>query len=351
MTSAAASHMSLPAALPHPYGLPQSYGDPALEQAAMREGAIVVARSARGRMTFEGAKAAEVLTGLVTNDVLALSPGLGQYAAALTPKGKILADVRIFARETDLLVDVPPLAWVGWHDMIRKYVNPRLARYAAVTDSTVQWAVYGPRAGAVVAASTGADAAALEALAPYAHLSVPRGDGAVMIVRVPETSFAGYELIAPAALQPSLADALIESGAVRAGADAVDALRIEAGRPEWGIDMDETTLPQEANFDELHAISYTKGCYTGQETVARVHFRGHVNRMLRGLRFDESRTVMRGASLVDASGNTAGDVRSVGHSSSHGGIALAMVRREVEPGTLLHVNDAPVSVVKLPFGS
>jgi folate-binding protein YgfZ len=331
--------------------LPATYGDPAREQTAMREGAILVARSARGRMTFEGAKAAEVLTGLVTNDVHALSPGLGQYAAALTPKGKILADVRIFARETDLLVDVPPLAWVGWYDMIRKYVNPRLARYAAITDSTAQWAVYGPRAGAVIAASVGIDPATLDGLAPYAHVSVPRGEVAVMIVRVPETPFAGFELIGPAALQPSLPDALLAAGAVRAGAEAVDALRIEAGRPEWGIDMDETTLPQEANFDDLHAISYTKGCYTGQETVARVHFRGHVNRMLRGLRFDESRPVMRGASLVDASGNTVGDVRSVGRSSCHGGIALAMVRREVEPETTLHANEVPVSVVRLPFGS
>jgi len=111
--------------------------------------------------------------------------------------------------------------------------------------------------------------------------------------------------------------------------------RIESGRPQWGADMDDSTLPQEANFDELGAISYTKGCYIGQETVARVHFRGHVNRFLRRLRFVSRPAPPKGAELLDESGKVIGDIRSVALSPRYGGVALGMVRREVTPGTTL----------------
>ena len=111
--------------------------------------------------------------------------------------------------------------------------------------------------------------------------------------------------------------------------------RIESGRPQWGSDMDDSTLPQEANLDELGAISYTKGCYIGQETVARVHFRGHVNRTLRRLRFVTRPAPLKGAELVDETGKVIGDIRSVALSPRYGGVALGMVRREVQPGTTL----------------
>ena len=125
----------------------------------------------------------------------------------------------------------------------------------------------------------------------------------------------------------------VAAGATPAGLGAWEIARVEAGRPEWGIDIDDTTIPQEANFDELDAISYTKGCYIGQEVVARVHFRGHVNRHLRGLRAGERRDAPpTGAQLIDDSGNHVGDVRSSVASPRLGGIAIGMVRREVEPG-------------------
>jgi tRNA-modifying protein YgfZ len=121
--------------------------------------------------------------------------------------------------------------------------------------------------------------------------------------------------------------------------------------------MDEATIPQEANFDELHAISYTKGCYVGQETVARVHFRGHVNRLLRGLMVLNG-AAPRGAALMDTQAKPIGDVRSTVQSPRLGSIALAMVRREIEPGTTVDVvteSDAgqrsatSAQVVRLPF--
>jgi folate-binding protein YgfZ len=100
--------------------------------------------------------------------------------------------------------------------------------------------------------------------------------------------------------------------------------------------MNDSTIPQEANFDALGAISYTKGCYTGQETVARVHFRGHVNRFLRRLHFVSASVPPTSAELVNDAGEVVGDVRSVALSPRHGGVAIAMVRREVAPGATLH---------------
>jgi len=146
---------------------------------------------------------------------------------------------------------------------------------------------------------------------------------------------------------------LTSAGARAASAAAWEVARIEAGRPEWGLDMDDATIPQEANFDELGAISYTKGCYTGQETVARVHFRGHVNRHLRHLHFAGGVPAPRGATLVDEGGKPVGDVRSGTVSPRAGAIAMAMVRREVPDGARVLARweggEAAATVAPLPY--
>lgn len=332
------------------------YGDAAEEYAALRAGAMLVDRSARGRLRIHGPKASELVTGLVTNDVSALSPGQGCYAAALTPKGKIVADLRIFALRDALLIDSPPRAREGWLAMVRKYINPRVARVDDESASTRQLGVFGARARLALATATGLDPEQLGALPRYGHVALDLPAGAI-IARVPDLELEGYEIIVPESAFEPLWERLLTEGATPAGLAAWDIARIEAGRPEWGIDIDDTTIPQEANFDELHAISYTKGCYVGQETVARVHFRGHVNRVLRGLMVPHG-PVVRGATLSDAQGKPVGDVRSTAISPRLGAIALAMVRREIEPGTTVDVifqsdtveRDAvPAQVVRLPF--
>jgi folate-binding protein YgfZ len=135
---------------------------------------------------------------------------------------------------------------------------------------------------------------------------------------------------------------------VPATEEALDIARIEAGRPVIGRDMDENTLAQEVDMDRLGAISYNKGCYTGQETVARVHFRGHVNRRLRGLRFT-SDPVSSGTELHDSEGKVIGTVRSAARSPRLGAIALALVRRELEPGDTVTADGHQATVVELPF--
>lgn len=338
-----------------------AYGSVAAEYEALHSRAALFDRSHRGRLQLFGERAAEMAAGLVTNDVAGLAPGQGCYAAALTAKGKIVADVRVFVEEGSVLTDSPPRAAEAWLTMVRKYVNPRLSPHADATATLRDIGVFGVNARHVMSSITGVPSPALAALAPYAHVTVDINGSRAIVACVPELGVDGYELILPAEAFPALWQRAVEAGATPAGLEAWEIARVEAGRPEWGIDMDDSTIPQEANFDELHAISYTKGCYVGQETVARVHFRGHVNRYLRGVRAEGTEPLPRGATLHDDSGAQVGDVRSAVRSPMLGSIALAMIRREVEAGATLmarwSTNDAndgvlaerKVEVLTLPF--
>src|SRR6185312_16563003 len=201
--------------------------------------------------------------------------------------------------------------------------------------------IFGMRARRVTAAITGISSDTLAALAPYAHLPLPAMADTAFVARVPDLELEGYEIIVPADARDDAWHRAEDAGATRTGLLAFEIARIEAGRPEWGLDMDETTIPQEANFDELHAISYTKGCYVGQEVVARVHFRGHVNRHLRGIRCGHHEPPLEHAALLDDAGKQVGDVRTSALSPRLGAIALAMVRREIAPGATLRVQWPP----------
>jgi len=299
-------------------------------------------RSGRMRMTFDGDQAKTALGGLLTNDVVALKPGDGQRAVALTPKGRVIALCRVFDRGSDVLVDCDAAAGEGFAAMIRKFVNPRLSKHTLISGTTGCIAVHGDGAAALVVTALGADAATatantLETLAPLGGRWVGEGDDAVWIVRSIDLSVPGFDLFASRARVDAVRAAL-EALAVRgATADEVRVHRIEAGLPEWGVEMDGETIPQEAVLDDLGAISFTKGCYTGQEVVARIHFRGHVNRHLRWLASESP--LRAGARVIDANGAEVGDVRSAVVSPSRGPLAMAMVRREVEPGTTVTVKD------------
>lgn len=305
------------------------------EYSALNNGALFFDRSDRMRMRISGEKAAGLVTGMVTNDVSGLNPGEGQYAAALTPKGKIVADIRIFALEGALLIDTSAAAAPGWKEMVRKYVNPRVAPYHDVTLEMSDLGIFGGSARTMTSRATLIDERDLAALPVYGHLDATFGDVTITVARVPEIDFDGFEIFVPAMAATDLRGKLLSLGVAAGTHETWEIARIESGRPQWGIDMDESTLPQEANFDELGAISYTKGCYIGQETVARVHFRGHVNRFLRRLRFVTRPAPPRGAALIDETGKAIGDVRSVALSPRFGGVGLGMVRREIPPGTTL----------------
>lgn len=290
---------------------------------------LITDRSSRLRMTFSGDKAKEALGGLVTNDVAGLAPGQGQRAAALTAKGRIIAVLRVFDRGEDLLVDVERESADAFLAMIRKYVNPRLAKYADVSEQISCLGVYGDHAAHAVGGQVGALPVDLESLPPFGMWR--SADGAVAVVRSAEFSVPGFDLFAAPERIAELTATLESEGAVHAKAEELERARIEAGVPRFGVEMDGETLPQEANLDTLGAISFTKGCYTGQEVVARIHFRGHVNRHLRWLRSPEPLTP--GAAVLDADGKEVGDVRSATVTADGGPLAIAMLRREVAPGS------------------
>jgi folate-binding protein YgfZ len=313
--------------------------------------AVFVDRSDRLRMRFAGAKAREVLNGLITNDVSALPPGRGLYGAALTPKGKVIADVRIFVRADEVFVDVGANAAPGWSAMIRKFVNPRLSKYDDVSQQVGDVGVFGRTALEIVQAVF--PEAAVAELPQYSHVPASSNPDSLWVARVPDYGVDGYEVFGPPADLDAVRQKLSEAGAVEVSQDALHFARIEAGRPEWGVDMDDSALAQEVDMDRLSAISYNKGCYTGQETVARVHFRGHVNRLLRGLRVASDTVPPPGTELQDADGKVVGTIRSGALSPRFGAIALGLVRREVEPGTNLRTavaaGEIDATVVELPF--
>jgi len=300
----------------------------------LRGDAVLVDRSARLRMIFSGEKSKEALGGLVTNDVAFLKPGVAQRSLALTPKGRVIAMLRVIDRGSDLLVDCEASAGEGFASMIKKFVNPRLAKHEVVTERTDCIGVYGPRASIAVATAIGVDHAALDAIAPLHWLANANG---VIALRSDELG-GGFDLIGERDAMSTVRSALATAGLTELDEVALEIAQLEAGIPRFGIEMDAETIPQEANLDALGAISFNKGCYTGQEVVARIHFRGHVNRHLRRLRAVSP--LAKGDVVVDSTGKEVGDVRSAVVSPALGPIAIAMIRREVEAGTRVQVRHA-----------
>ena len=317
----------------------------------------MVERGDRMRMTFAGEKAKEALGGLVTNDVIALREGTGHRAAALTPKGRVIALCRVFDRGADLLVDCDAAAGEGFTAMIRKFVNPRLARYVVVTEATDCLGVHGGDAARVLARAlsggagddgvagatrapgaasiTEADVGRLDALGAFDGFLAGDDESKCYVIRSVDLSAPGFEVFGARARVAEVRAALIAAGTRLASPEEVKALRVEAGLPEWGAEMDIETIPQEAVLDDLGAISFSKGCYTGQEVVARIHFRGHVNRQLRLL--TSAAPLAVGARVIDAAGSDVGDVRTSVVSATRGALAIAMVRREVPLGSEVSV--------------
>lgn len=316
---------------------------------AFQEGAALVDLASRGRMRFSGGGAQGALNGLLTCDVAALTPGHGSYGVALTNKGKVLADLWVFAMDDSWVVETSAATWETWKQLVAKYINPRLAKRTDETATTSSFAIAGPGAASIAARIAGVETPALEELAPYAH----RSAGSVNVARIPDFGVAAFRIAVTD--EGATRARAIDEGARLVGPDAVEALRIEAGRPVYGVDMDDSTIPQEANLDALGAISYTKGCYTGQEVVARLRFRGHVNRRLMGLRVDGPVAPPRGAILISGEGKESGEIRSTVVSPRFGAIAIGMVRREVAAGDRVTVRHGEAQfsaeVTPLPFGS
>ena len=282
-------------------------------------------RPGRAVLQLDGAEAAEFLQGQVSNDVESLEPGSGCYAVLLDHKGKLRADMRVLALAPDrLLVDADAAGRAVLAHTFTTYSLGRDVRITDLTDERTVLSLIGPRSRERL------DAAPAET----EHASVEGAHGLYVSTDL------GVDVIVDAArldaareLAPAVSD------------DAAEGVRIESGRPRLGMDMGSNTIPQEAGLND-RAVSFTKGCYVGQETVARLYYRGKPNRHLRGLELSDP--VEPGAPIVLGE-KEVGTVGSACVSPRLGPIALALVRREAAPGDAVVVGGVAATVVELPF--
>ncbi len=290
-------------------------------------------RSDRAKFLVRGSEAADFLQGQVSNDVEALEPGEGCYATILTVKGKLRTDLRILRGKDIGAHPAEPGASAGWffldteaighavlRHMLETYSLGRDVQHEDLTATRALVSLIGPAARATLEVEPPAEEHAFVEGEHGLYVSTDLG---VDVIGAP-----GLDLGVPAVSQ-----------------DVAECVRIESGRPRLGYDMDAETMPQEAGINE-RAVSFSKGCYVGQETVARLHYRGRPNRHLRGLRLPEP--VERGTEIV-LGDKVVGRVASTCVSPRFGPIALALVRREAEPGASVSVNGATAELVGLPF--
>lgn len=302
----------------------------------LREECGLLDRSERGKLLVKGVEAAEYLQGQLTNEVEGLAPGEGRYAALLDRKGHIQADMRVLRLAPgEAWLDTGPEA-LG---VVRRHLETyKIGRQVEVADVTAERAILsliGPRS---------AEIAATAALPEHASEAATAGGVECLAVG----TAGGIDLIAAAADAERLREALLAAGAAEVSAEAAEVLRIEAGRPRFGAEMSAETMPAEAGIVE-RAVDFEKGCYIGQEPVARLHYRGKPNRRLRGLEL--SAPAEPGAPLRLGK-KEVGRIGGACVSPARGPIALAIVRREAEPGAELSVGEdgTTARVVDLPFG-
>ena len=316
-------------------------------QAAL-DSAAVALRPDRARVRVTGRDPVAMLQGILTNSVPeaagpsgpGVTGGAARYAAVLTPKGRMITDLRVVRgpREEDgLLLEVPAAALQGLLAHLAMYVPPRLARTADVTDLTGSLTVAGPGAAALLSREglgLRVETGELPALAEGEWRWVDGGGAGVLVIGSGDLSTPAFDIVADRATGEALAARLLEAGAAQLTLAELDILRVEAGRPAWGTELDQETLPPEAGIDS-RAIDHTKGCYTGQEVIVRIRDRGHVNRRLCGLRLGGAALPERGTELwTEARDRPVGVVTTAVTSlRAGGGLALGYLRREVEvPG-------------------
>ena len=298
----------------------------AADYRALTEQVGLVDRSERGKLALTGAEAKEFLHGQVTNDVEALVPGRGCYAAFLTHKGKMLGDLRILDLGGELFLDTERSALQELFNMIRRY---KLGRDVELHKRTVERGLL---------SLVGPGARALVPVGPDEH------DNARFELGVAVATDVGVDVICDAERIGEVKAAL---GVPEVSEAAAEIVRVESGRPRYGVDLDDSVIPQEAGLNE-RAVNFEKGCYVGQETVARLFYRGKPNRHLRGLRL--SAPVASGEALRLGE-REVGKVGSSVVSPANGPIALALVRREAAPGDTVTVGESGVTAVveALPF--
>jgi folate-binding protein YgfZ len=310
------------------------------EWRALESGAVVVRRDDSAALRLTGTGRVACLQGLVTCDVVKPGDGTRLFGALLTNKGMIVAPLWIARLEDQIVIELPAEAAPAVMDILVRSLPPRLCRAEDISPTHAAIGVYGARADEVLGRVLGqVPPAGGAAVASWAN-------GRAVVAASVARGTAGWDVVLPVARARAFADDLLANGAVSGGAALLEVCRIEAGIPRLGAEIDDRTLPQEVRCEELGAISYTKGCYLGQETVARIHFRGHANRRLAALALDRAPPRAPLALLQDGRG--VGRLTSAAWSNAvDAWIGLGVVRREIEDGASLQLDAGGEATLRL----
>jgi folate-binding protein YgfZ len=330
------------------------------EYHALRKTAGLVDRSSRGRLVVAGADRRTYLQGLLTNDIAALAEGTGCYSAYLTPQGRMIADMRVFETGRHLLVDLngslAEMVAARWS----QFVFSEDVQIANESASTAEVGVYGPSASSIVARALAGNRPdgsreleeTIRALPLYANRLWDLAGGSACVLVSDDIGMRGFDIVVPFELKQDLVASLERAGGIQVGAEAAEVCRVEGGRPLFGVDMNDDTIPLEAGIED-RAISLTKGCYVGQEVIIRVLHRGHgrVARRLVGIAFEHGGPVPSPGDRIASSGRDIGVITSAIESPALGkAIALGYVHRDyAEHGTPVDVKAQIGKVEALPF--
>ncbi len=333
--------------------MPAHFGHVEDEYRAVRQAVGVIDLSHRSLVRITGSHRQRFLQAMVSNDTENLETGQGCHATLLTNKGKLVADFVVYADTDAYWLDLEPGLATSLINALDFFI---IADDVDLTDATSEYgllSLQGPYADELLMLACGQEVPSLPRLA---HTDCRIGGHDVRLIVRSHTGEDGYQLLAPMAALPALWEALWEhrhTCELRAvGLDALDILRIEAGVPVFGRDMTEETIPVEANLTD--AISYTKGCYVGQEVIARLDARGHVNRRLMGLKLEGGALPQAGDVIVSPEREVGWVTSAVFSPALQQPIAMGYIRREAfAPGTALEVQSAEATiegrVVELPF--
>jgi len=318
-------------------------------QAARHHAGLILRE--RGLIVVSGQDRASYLQGLLTNDISALAAGQGCYTAYLTAQGRMISDLFVYELGDVILLALPRSTKDTVLAKLDEFIFSEDVQLGDVTDVFSAVAVVGPAAASAVSAVSGVSEADLRALPPYGCRRIDAEQPGILL-SVDDTGEPGFELLVANDQMPHVLQSLEKAGVARIDAETADILRIEAGVPLFGPDMAEDTIPLEAGIEQ-RAISFTKGCYVGQEVIIRVLHRGHgrVAQKLVGLVMEPGQAVPEPGTTLQADGKDIGVVTSSAESPAlDRPIALAYLKRDfTAPGTPVQLPAGPATVATLPF--
>ena len=319
-----------------------------LEYLAVRgNGAGLIDLSDRARIRVAGSEAVMFLNGLITNDMKTLAENRWMPAVFPTVQGRLIGAVRVIHfTGSSFLIDTDPGSHEAVLKTIARFTMAGDFRVTDVTSETALLSIQGAGAAGIMEIVFQTD---LSTLARDGAAELEWQNAAVTIIRATHTGEDGFDIVIDSVHADSLRQALLAAGAPQVSAEMFEVMRIEAGIARFGRDMDETSVVPETNLDD--AVSYTKGCYVGQEIIVRIRHRGHVAKKLTGLRFETDRQIEPGTIVKSSDGKEIGRITSTAISPQVGSIGLGYVRYEyLAPGTkVLAGDDVAASVTELPF--